>query len=102
MMKFLVPLSTKLIKGAFACYIVLRQGIRGLLRQKLMDESKDGIEKAQARLMKFIDDMYAAPIAIDTKEANEQHYELPTKFFEYCLGKHLKYNLVIFVMAQKA
>src|ERR1700722_10347602 len=55
-----------------------------------------GIEAGQARLMKLIDHMYASPIAIHTQEANEQHYELPTKFFEYCLGKHLKYSSCYF------
>ena len=46
--------------------------------------------------MKLIDHMYASPIAVHTQEANEQHYELPTKFFEYCLGRHLKYSSCYF------
>ncbi len=95
-MKFLVPLSTQLIERGLLPDVVLREGIRGLLRQKLLDESKGGIEAGQARFMKLIDHMYAAPIAVHTQEANEQHYELPTKFFEYCLGKHLKYSSCYF------
>lgn len=31
-------------------------------------------------------------IAICTDEANEQHYEVPTRFFELCLGENLKYS----------
>jgi len=95
-MKSLVPLSTKLLERGLLPDVVLRQGMRGLLRQKLVDEAKDGIEAGQARLMKLIDHMYAAPIAVHTQEANEQHYELPTKFFEYCLGKYLKYSSCYF------
>jgi len=95
-MKFLVPLSSGLLERGLLPDMVLRQGMRSLLRQKLLDETGDGIEAGQARLMKLIDHMYASPIAIHTREANEQHYELPTKFFEYCLGKHLKYSSCYF------
>jgi cyclopropane-fatty-acyl-phospholipid synthase len=70
----------------------MRFGMRQLLRQKLIDESKDGLESAQARLIKLIGEMRKAPIAVNTKDANEQHYELPTEFFQYCLGKNRKYS----------
>jgi hypothetical protein len=33
------------------------------------------------------------PVAVNTKEANEQHYEVPTEFYKLCLGKQLKYRL---------
>ena len=32
------------------------------------------------------------PIAEETRAANEQHYEVPTRFYQYCLGKRLKYS----------
>lgn len=35
-------------------------------------------------------------IAIDTDKANEQHYELPTAFFQAVLGKRLKYSASLF------
>ena len=35
-------------------------------------------------------------IAIETDKANEQHYELPTAFFEAVLGKRLKYSACFF------
>jgi len=95
-MKFLVPIGSKLLERGVLPDLALRRGIRALLRQKLLDESRDGLEAGQARLMKFIDHMYASPIAVNTQEANTQHYELPTKFFEYCLGKHLKYSSCYF------
>src|SRR5271163_1267371 len=95
-MKFLVPLSAGLLEQGRIPDLVLRQGMRSLLRQKLLDESRPGIEAGQAKLMQLIDHMYAAPIALHTEEANQQHYELPTKFFEYCLGKHLKYSSCYF------
>ncbi len=38
------------------------------------------------------DELRQSPIAIETAAANEQHYELPTRFFQLCLGKRLKYS----------
>ncbi|MGZ3753258.1 MAG: SAM-dependent methyltransferase, partial [Mucilaginibacter sp.] len=32
------------------------------------------------------------PIAVNTADANQQHYEVPTQFYQYCLGKNLKYS----------
>lgn len=91
-MKFLVPLSSKLIEQGAIPDPALRWGMRQLLSQKLREERHDGLEKAQARLMKMVHHMQGAPIALAVKEANEQHYEVPTAFFKLCLGKHLKYS----------
>ncbi|MDW8374017.1 MAG: class I SAM-dependent methyltransferase, partial [Planctomycetota bacterium] len=38
----------------------------------------------------------AAPIALHPEAANAQHYELPTRFFELCLGPRLKYSCCLF------
>ena len=40
----------------------------------------------------FAREMAERPVAEFTDEANEQHYELPARFFELCLGKHRKYS----------
>jgi cyclopropane-fatty-acyl-phospholipid synthase len=29
---------------------------------------------------------------VNTIDANEKRYEVPTEFYQYCLGKHLKYS----------
>ena len=71
---------------------LLRRGIRKLLAQRLRDENKGGVEAQQAHLMALIDQLKASPIAVNTTEANQQHYEVPTKFYQYCLGKNLKYS----------
>lgn len=71
---------------------LIRIGIRKLLKQRLRDENKGNTEVQQAHLMQLIDELKASPIAINTQEANEQHYEVPTQFYQYCLGKHLKYS----------
>ena len=71
---------------------LFRVGIRKLLKQRLLDENKGNVEAQQAHLMQLIEELKASPIAINTQEANEQHYEVPTQFYKYCLGKHLKYS----------
>ncbi|MBS1529822.1 MAG: class I SAM-dependent methyltransferase, partial [Bacteroidetes bacterium] len=71
---------------------LLRRGIRKLLKQRLRDEDKGGVEAQQAHLMRLIEQLKTSPIAVNTSEANQQHYEVPTQFYQYCLGKNLKYS----------
>ena len=71
---------------------LIRMGIRKLLKQRLLQEKKETVELQQAHLLKLIEELKNSPIAINTAEANEQHYEVPTKFYQYCLGKNLKYS----------
>ena len=71
---------------------LIRIGIRQRLRSTLMPFERLDCEKRQALLMKHVAELRASPIAIATDEANEQHYELPTRFFERVLGKHMKYS----------
>jgi cyclopropane-fatty-acyl-phospholipid synthase len=69
-----------------------RQGIRKLCQQRLQDERFDELQQADERYRKMLIDLKKSPIAIETAAANEQHYEVPTRFFELCLGKRLKYS----------
>ncbi len=72
---------------------LIRVGIRKLLKQRLSDERQGNIDVKQERLMRLVSELKSTPtIAINTQEANEQHYEVPTQFYKYCLGKHLKYS----------
>jgi cyclopropane-fatty-acyl-phospholipid synthase len=71
---------------------IIRKGIRSLLKQRLQQEKKENAELQQQHLMDLIKELKNSPIAINTAEANEQHYEVPAKFYEYCLGKNLKYS----------
>jgi cyclopropane-fatty-acyl-phospholipid synthase len=71
---------------------VLRMGIRRLLRQRLREECRGDAGSQSAALQELIGQLRRSPIAIETDAANEQHYELPTGFFQLCLGKRLKYS----------
>ena len=71
---------------------LIRNRIRALLADRLREEDKGDPEKQQAHLMDLVRRLRESPIAINTAEANEQHYEVPTEFFTFVLGKHMKYS----------
>ena len=71
---------------------LMRIGIRKLLRQRLQEENKGNAEANKKHLLTLIEELKNSPIAIETKSANKQHYEIPTEFYQLCLGKHLKYS----------
>jgi cyclopropane-fatty-acyl-phospholipid synthase len=71
---------------------LIRLGIRRRLAGVLAPYEALDPEGRQARLMAHIDGLRHLPVAIATAEANEQHYELPTRFFERVLGRHMKYS----------
>lgn len=71
---------------------VIRFGIRNLLKSKLSHEQRQREEFGNARFLSLIDELKSSPIAINTTDANEQHYEVPTEFFQYVMGKYMKYS----------
>ena len=71
---------------------LIRAGIRRLCAQRLRDEHSDDPHAALARFRALLAELRRAPVAIHTDAANAQHYELPPKFFELCLGRRLKYS----------
>lgn len=85
-------LSMRLLERDLVPDRLIRQGIRKLLRERLDEEDQGDPEAQQKRLMALIAHLKASPIAINTSEANEQHYEVPTEFYTHVLGKHMKYS----------
>ncbi len=75
---------------------LIRMGIRRLLAERLREEDLGDETMQQARLMQLVAELRDSPIAIATREANQQHYELPCEFFELVLGRHLKYSACLF------
>ena len=68
-----------------------------LIRQKIrkLNDERLSIERGKFSseyVENFIQDLKSLPIAIETKSANDQHYEVPAEFFKLCLGEHLKYS----------
>jgi cyclopropane-fatty-acyl-phospholipid synthase len=71
---------------------LIRLGIRQRLAATLQEHRPTSVEARQLAINAHIKDLQRYPVAIETEAANEQHYEVPTKFFQLCLGKHLKYS----------
>ncbi len=71
---------------------IIRYGIRRLLRKRLKEEDKGNPEARQEHLMKLIEKLKQSPVAINTADANAQHYEVPANFFSLVLGKYMKYS----------
>ena len=65
---------------------LVRFGIRRLLAQRIREES------ASYDRASYVADLKTRALAEQTTAANEQHYEVPTPFYQYCLGKRLKYS----------
>jgi cyclopropane-fatty-acyl-phospholipid synthase len=68
---------------------IIRIGIRRLLRQRLREIERPD---APAQVTQFAAALPELPIAINTAESKEQHYEVPTRFYQHCLGPRLKYS----------
>lgn len=71
---------------------IIRVGIRRRLAARLRRERAGGVEAQGERFRNFVHTLRSEAIAIETRAANEQHYELPPAFFETFLGANLKYS----------
>jgi cyclopropane-fatty-acyl-phospholipid synthase len=71
---------------------VIRRGIRQLLKDRITQQGGQDQHRVQELKSSFIDVMKSSPLAIHTAEANQQHYEVPTEFYQKVLGHRLKYS----------
>ncbi|KAH8119005.1 S-adenosyl-L-methionine-dependent methyltransferase, partial [Phellopilus nigrolimitatus] len=76
---------------------VLRPAVRTLCRQRLREIDHGSLAANHAAKMDFVADVRArGAIAEKTAKANEQHYEVPTKFILSCLGPYAKYSSCLY------
>lgn len=73
-----------------------RAGMRRLIGSRLREEANHDGELRSERFNQFVDELRTSPIAINTDDANEQHYEVPAEFFHGHLGEHLKYSCCLY------
>jgi len=85
-------LSTRLLERDILPDWLVRAAIRRLVGQRLAEETRGSLEERQRRLQDLLARLRASPIAINTSDANEQHYEVPAAFFSEVLGKNRKYS----------
>lgn len=75
---------------------VIRTGIRKLLKNRLKEITPAPHKSLQETKEKFMEMLKQSPLAVQTRDANEQHYEVPTEFYLYALGPNLKYSCAYF------
>jgi cyclopropane-fatty-acyl-phospholipid synthase len=71
---------------------VIRLAVRRLLAERLRSERAGSEEARLARREALVADLRRSPIALSPAEANREHYEVPTAFFQKVLGRRLKYS----------
>lgn len=76
--------------------VVLRWGVRRLLEGRLGEITRPTVEAQMQELLAFVQSLKQMPIAVHTEDANAQHYEVPTSFYQLVLGKRLKYSSAYF------
>ena len=74
---------------------VIRTGIKSFLATKLKQLDSGSVEANLEQLMAYVRQLRSMPVAIQQKAANEQHYEVPTSFFQKVLGSRLKYSCAL-------
>ena len=71
---------------------LIRYGIRRLDKKRLCSEDFANEEERQQALSRFVHKMRQSAIAVQPQMPNQQHYEVPSAFFQQVLGNHLKYS----------
>jgi len=94
-------LALRLAEAALLPDFLIRAGIRRLCAQRLRDEHAGDVETAWHHFQACLDELRASPLAIHTDAANAQHYELPPRFFQLCLGRRLKYSSCLFAQGSE-
>lgn len=72
--------------------LMIRQGIRQLLKTRLHEIDADDCERMAQNCQEFIAQLDRSAIAPVPHKANEQHYEVPAEYFAQVLGRHRKYS----------
>ncbi len=99
-MDFMIQKTLKWVESSKIPDPAIRAAIRALSKQRLKQEGRFKPEQGAQRYMDVLHALKSSAIAIETDKANEQHYELPTEFFQAVLGKRLKYSASLFPSAQ--
>ena len=74
---------------------VLRRVITARVASRVRHETRGGVDARSEHLRDFIQARSKGPITHHIDDANRQHYEVPTAFFEEVLGPRLKYSAAV-------
>ena len=85
-------LGIKAAKSGLVPDGVIRAGIRKLMEGRNHSLVSMPCDERAAAKMLHVEELRSSSVAINTEEANEQHYEVPTKLYDLCLGPRKKYS----------
>lgn len=87
-MSLLATTANQLAESGLVPDALIRQGVRRLCAERKAEiGGRNGKD-----LEEFVVMMNDSPIALVPDVANEQHYEVPARFFDLVLGTHRKYS----------
>ncbi len=86
MTRFLLSLA----ESGFIPDTLIKIATRFISNRRLNEQSVDDYKDM------IITELSKGAVAEKTHDANEQHYEVPPEFFNYVLGKNLKYSCALF------
>lgn len=74
---------------------LIRQGIRRLLerRRRALVATPEGWQERRAAIFETLSE---GAVTESVEAANAQHYEVPTRFYQLCLGPRLKYSCALY------
>ena len=93
----MLKLALELVDRGMVPDALLRVGARRVVREREQQERAVYGNDARAprhaeALARWVADMRAAPVALVPDKANEQHYEVPARYYELVLGPARKYS----------
>lgn len=81
-----------LIHAGWVPDFIIRWGIRLQLRNHLQQLGNVSAVQELENKLSIVQELHTMPIAIETAAANQQHYEVPARFYDLCLGPRKKYS----------
>ncbi|HQR08635.1 MAG TPA: cyclopropane-fatty-acyl-phospholipid synthase family protein [Gemmatales bacterium] len=88
----MMDLGLTMAEGGWLPDAIVRLGIRRIVQARSNQLKKLGCEAVQEAHHQFVEECRRSPVALSPEESNQQHYEVPTEFFQCVLGPHLKYS----------
>lgn len=89
-------LINPILDGGYLPHPLIRLGIRRQLSQRLSEIATQSLSEAYDSKMSYVKLLRERPIAIETKKANEQHYEVGTGVLKGMLGPRMKYSACLY------
>jgi len=84
------------VDGGYLPTFLLRRGIRAQLQDRINTIASTSIASGLETKMAYVDLLRKRPIAINTDDANTQHYEVGTGVLSNSLGPRMKYSCCLY------